>query len=176
MTTDKFFSRMIKPVLAGLIGALYVALTFLVYPIAFTGLQFRISEALAVVPFLYPPAAWGLFIGCAISNLSSPFGWIDIVFGSLATLSAGLVTARVKNKWLAPIPPILINSIVVGLVIYFTSGQKNLAVFFLSAAQVGAGQIVSCFILGMPLLIVLQRLKLFDKYTDLTRKSGENHG
>lgn len=157
-------NKLIKLIIAALIGALYVVLTMLVYPIAFTGLQFRVSEALTVLPFLYPPATLGLFIGCAISNFASPLGWIDIVFGSLATLLSGLITARIKNKWLAPLPPVIINAVVVGLIIAFTSGNATPWVFLVAAAQVAAGQLVSCYGLGIPLLLALQKLRVFDKY------------
>ena len=164
MRNNKMSLSLTKLIISAMIGALYVPLTFLVYPLAFEGLQFRISEALTVVPFLYPPAAWGLFIGCAISNIWSPFGLTDIIVGSLATLAAGLITSRMRNKWLAPLPPVLINAVVVGLEIFYFSGEAGIAAFLIPAAQVAAGQIAACYGLGIPLLLALQKLKLFDRY------------
>lgn len=148
---------------AAIIAAMYVVLTWVAYPIAYTGAQFRVSEALTVLPFLYPPAAWGLFAGCAIANIGSPLGLIDVVCGSLATLSAALVTSRVKSRWLAPLPSVLINAVAIGAVVTLAAGGASIWVFAVAAAQIALGQLLACYGLGMPLLIALQRLKIFDR-------------
>ena len=72
---------------AAVVGALYAALTLLssAFGIAFGPIQFRVSEALCVLPFLLPETAWGLFVGCWVANLISPYGALDMVVGSLAT-------------------------------------------------------------------------------------------
>ena len=92
--------------LAALLAAVYATLT-LVLPIpAFTGIQIRMSEALTVLPFLFPAATPGLFVGCLVANLLSPYGALDIIFGSLATLLAAVWTQHTHHKWLAPLPPV----------------------------------------------------------------------
>jgi uncharacterized membrane protein len=58
-----------------------------------------------VLPFFFPGSAWGLFLGCVLANLLSPYGPLDVIFGSLATLLAALLTARMPARWLAPLPP-----------------------------------------------------------------------
>lgn len=87
-----------KLVYAALIGACYAALTMVLAPISYGGLQFRVSEVLCILPFFFPPAAAGLAVGCVIANTMSTAGLLDIVFGSLATLLAGLCTAAVGKR------------------------------------------------------------------------------
>ena len=89
---------------AALTGALYVTLCYFgnIFGLSFGIFQCRFAEALTVLPFLCPSSAWGLFAGCILSNIISPYGLPDLIFGSLATLAAGLLTARCRNKWLAP--------------------------------------------------------------------------
>ena len=93
---------------AALVGALYVTLSYFgnIFGLTYGPIQCRFSEALTVLPFLCPTATWGLFAGCIISNILSPYGIPDLIFGSLATLMAGLLTARCKSRWLAPLPPV----------------------------------------------------------------------
>ena len=102
---------------AALVGALYVTLSYFgnIFGLTYGPIQCRFSEALTVLPFLCPTATWGLFAGCIISNILSPYGIPDLIFGSLATLMAGLLTARCKSRWLAPLPPVVCNGLIVGL-------------------------------------------------------------
>ncbi len=146
---------------AALIGAVYTLLTLLFAPISYGPVQFRISEALTILPFLFPMSSWGLFIGCALANILGGNGLPDIIFGSLATLAAGLLTARIKLRWLAPLPPVVINAFVVGAVLSVTVPEAPDAAFFLFSAQVGFGQLVVCFGLGLPLLFAVEKLGLF---------------
>lgn len=90
-----------------LIAAIYVALTMLsnALNLAYGPIQLRFSEAITVLPFLMPEASWGLFIGCVLSNILSPYGPLDMIVGSAATLLAALLTARCRNKWTAALPP-----------------------------------------------------------------------
>lgn len=163
---------------AGIIAALYFVLTVAIAPLAYGPLQIRFSEALCVLPFFTPAAVPGLFVGCVLANLLSPFGLWDIVFGSLATLVAALITYRIKPppkatgflgtskiKWLLPLPTIIINALVVGgeLTLLATLPEFGemlpRTVYWLSAAYVGAGEIIACYLLGMPLFFILYRHK-----------------
>ena len=81
--------------------------------------QCRFSEALCVLPFFFPETVWGLFAGCLITNILSPYGLLDLIVGSLATLIAALLTARCRKKWLAPLPPVVLNTLLVGAVIAY---------------------------------------------------------
>ena len=102
-----------------LIAAIYVALTMLsnALNLAYGPIQLRFSEAMTVLPFLMPEASWGLFIGCVLSNILSPYGPLDMIVGSAATLLAALLTARCRNKWTAALPPVLCNAILIGALI-----------------------------------------------------------
>lgn len=90
--------------LAAMVAALYAVMSYFgnIFGLSYGPIQFRFSEALCVLPFLFPATAPGLFVGCLITNLLSPFGPLDVAVGSLATLIAALWTMNMPNKWLAP--------------------------------------------------------------------------
>jgi len=143
------------------IAALYLVVTVTFGFISYGPLQVRISEALTVLPFVWPAAIPGLTIGCALSNLVGPFGMVDVIVGSLLTLTAALLTARMPRPWMAPLPPILVNA--VGLSFYlptmtgipFLGGIPYISTF----VAVGIGQSVACYGLGYPLLLILRRTR-----------------
>jgi len=147
----------------GLIAALYAAVTLVVYPFSFGAVQLRVSEALCVLPFIFPEAVPGLFVGCVVANLLSPnIVVLDVVFGSLATLLAALLTSKCRVKWLAPLPPVICNALIVGLLITFSMGASEgsfLYALLFNMLTVGIGELVSCYVLGMPLLVLIERLK-----------------
>ncbi len=147
----------------GMIAAIYAALTLLLQPISFGTLQCRVSEAMTVLPFLSPMATVGLTVGCFVSNLIGGAGILDVLFGTLATLAAGLLTARMPNKWLAPLPPVLVNAAVIGAVLTLTGVplESFFPTFWIFAGEVGLGQVGACYVLGLPLLAAAKRSKLF---------------
>jgi uncharacterized membrane protein len=137
---------------AAVIGALYAALTLALQPISFGLIQFRVAEALTVLSFYTPAAIPGLFVGCLLANIVGGLGIIDIVFGSLATLVAAYMTYKIKNRYLAPLPPVLVNALVVGpIVAYYVEVP-----FYIGMIYVGLGQLVVCYALGLPLLMALK--------------------
>ena len=151
---------------AALIGGIYVALSYFgnIFGLTYGPIQCRFSEALTVLPFLNPLATWGLFVGCIISNILSPYGLPDLIFGSLATLLAGLLTARCKSKWLAPLPPVICNGILVGGLISYQEVGFTAAftgTFLFNAATVALGELLVCYVLGLPLLSLMTRTKVF---------------
>lgn len=154
--------------LAAVTGALYVVLSYLasLMNLAYGPIQFRFSEALTVLPFLSPVTAWGLFVGCVISNILSPYGVLDLIVGSAATLIAGLATARCRNRWLAPLPPVICNGLLVGAMLaYYEAGLSGAfwGAFAYNAATVSLGELAVCYVLGLPLLAALERSRLFEK-------------
>lgn len=140
---------------SAVIAALYAALTLLLYPISFGAVQFRVSEALTLLPIVMPEAIPGLFIGCLLSNIiGSATPW-DIIFGSLATLLAAILTyATRRNKILAAAWPVVCNTVIVGLVLAFT---LNLPVG-LTMAEVGLGELAVVYTVGMVMLAALKRM------------------
>ena len=142
---------------AAMIAALYVVLTFIANALglASQAIQVRFSEALTILPYFTPAAVPGLFIGCLLSNILTGWALPDIVFGCLATLVAAILTRKLrKNKWMAPLPPIAANAIVVPFVLLYAYGVGPLWFTFLT---VTAGEIISCGVLGMLLLFALQK-------------------
>lgn len=140
---------------AAVVAALYAAVTLLLAPISYGPLQFRVAEALTLLPMLTPAAVPGLFVGCVAANLLGGMTALDVVFGSLATLGAAILTRRLRNRpAVAALPPVLINALVVGAVLAFA---YNLP-FWLTALEVGAGQLGVCYLLGLPFYYALRRL------------------
>ena len=140
---------------SAVIAALYAALTLALYPISFGAVQFRVSEALTLLPIVMPEAIPGLFVGCLVSNLiGSATPW-DIIFGSLATLIAAILTyATRRNKILASFWPVICNTVIVGLVLALT---LNLPVF-LTMGEVGLGELAVVYTVGMAMLAALKRV------------------
>ncbi len=166
-------SRKIRYLAQGaVIAALYAVLTYAAAALnlAYGPVQFRFSEALTILPVFTPAAIPGLTLGCFLSNLASPLGIVDWVFGSLATLLAALGTrwaAKLEMKgvpFLAPLPPVLANAALVGLEVsclsqsgVFAWENFSWAAFGAGALSVGLGELAVCYVLGLPLLLLLKR-------------------
>jgi uncharacterized membrane protein len=149
---------------AAVIAAIYVVLTLVFAPISYgeSLIEFRISEMLTVLPFYTPAAIPGLFIGVIISNMFSPVGALDVIFGSLATLIAAYLSYKMPKKALVPIPPIVINALVIGPMLHYVYDLPLLLIIL----SILIGQIVTCYGLGMVLMLVLDKYKkyLFAEY------------
>lgn len=157
-----------KITMGAAIAALYVVLTLIAnaFGLANYAIQVRFSEALTVLPYFTPVAIPGLFVGCILSNILTGALPLDVVFGSIATLigaigTRALASALPEKKWLAPIPPIVANTIIVPLVLaYVYKFEGSIPYFMLT---VGIGEIISCGVLGLILIKALEkhRAKLF---------------
>ena len=152
---------------AGVVGAAYAALALFgsIFGVTYGPIQCRFSEALCVLPFLFPETAWGLGIGCLIANLFSTVSVLDIVIGTAATLLACLLTTRIKKPWLAPLPTILVNAVMVGAMLswlYMPSEQfwYGLLVF---GGEVGAGEAAVLYVLGIPLYYAMKKTNFIEK-------------
>lgn len=151
--------------LAAAVAAIYAVLT-VTLPIPQYGLmQIRFAEALTVLPFYFPFAVPGLFVGCVIANLFSPLGIVDVICGSTATLIAALLTSRMKNPLLAPLPPVVCNGVIVGAELTFLgfgySSTLSPTAFAITGLFVAFGELVACGILGGLLLLVLPKISFF---------------
>lgn len=138
---------------AAMIAAVYALLAIVLAPISYGMIQVRVAEALTILPYFTPAAIPGLFAGCMLANLYGGNGILDIVCGSLATLLAAYLTSRIKNRVLVPLPPVLINALVVGYVLHLVLGYS----LYLTMLWVGAGQLAACYGLGYPLLLLLEK-------------------
>ena len=158
---------------ASLIAAAYAGLTFLsgVFGLAFGPIQLRISEVLTILPVFTSAAIPGLTIGCFIANIGS-FNAVDMIFGTLATLSAAFLTyclRKIKFKGiplLAMFPPVIVNALIVGfeIAVFFMPESSFIWAFLISALQVGIGQFIVCYILGIPFYLAIQKYNIFEKF------------
>ena len=153
--------------LAAMVAALYAVMGYFgnVFGLTFGPVQFRFAEALTVLPFLFPATVPGLFVGCLIVNLLSPYGPLDIVVGTAATLMAAVWTSRVKHKWLAPLPPVICNTVLVGFTLGWTEANGFTAAlpmaWLVNGISVGLGELGVCYVLGLLLLEALPRIGYF---------------
>ena len=140
---------------SGIIAALYAGLTILLQPLSYNAIQVRVSEAMTLLPMLTPAAIPGLTVGCFLANLLSPAGWLDWVFGTLATLIAAVLTRVLrKNLYLAAMMPVLSNALIVGTMLHVAFGEP----LWMSMLTVGAGEALACFVLGIPLVEGLKKV------------------
>ena len=144
---------------AAMIAAIYVVLTYVFAPFSFGEVQVRIAEALTILPVFTPAAVPGLFIGCLIGNILGGAILPDIICGSIATLIGAVFTylLRKKSPYLAPIPPIAANTIIVPFVLRFGYGVTLPIPFMM--LTVGIGEVVSCGILGLIVYFALNRYR-----------------
>lgn len=144
---------------AAMIAAVYVVLTYLVNALGWASgaVQLRLSEALTVLPFFVSSAVPGLWIGCMLANLLTGSALWDVVFGSLATLLGALGTRALRSRspYLACVPPILANTLIIPFVLRLVYGDATpMGFLFLT---VGLGEVLSCGLCGTALLFVLRR-------------------
>lgn len=147
--------------LCGVLAALYAAVTIATAAFAYGPIQFRVADALCVIPFFAPVSSVGLFLGCLIANLFSPVSALDIVIGSAATLAGCVWASRMKHKWLTPLPTILANTVMVGAMLAAVLTPEALLEGFVTfGAQVAVGEITVMVVLGLPLLACLDKSRL----------------
>jgi uncharacterized membrane protein len=181
MTTEKRSSRFLILYLttAGVIAALYVVLTLPFAQFAFGPIQFRLAEIMTVLPILTPAAIPGLAIGCFLSNLLNPMnlGIIDIIFGSLATLIAALLTSWIARRarptktipkdLLSLVPPVVVNAAIVGTYLPYllsdgSEGSITLVSVLISILSVGLSELFVVYVIGFPFLQIMRRTKLWN--------------
>ena len=154
-------------VTAALIAAAYAALSLSLPMLSFNAVQMRLSECFTLLPVLSPLAIWGVTVGCFLTNLiGAALGLtmpIDILFGTLATLIAALLTYWCRRMRLFRLPvlsalwPVLVNGLVIGFEICWMSGTLSWDAFFIFAGSVAAGQILPCMVLGLGLVRLLEQ-------------------
>lgn len=144
---------------AAMIAAIYVVLTYLFAPFSFGEIQVRIAEALTILPVFTPAAIPGLFVGCFIGNILGGAVLPDIVMGSIATLIGAVLTylLRRQSNFLAVLPPILSNTILVPYVLKLCYGI-NLPIPLLMLS-IGLGEVIGCGVLGLVLYTTLAKYK-----------------
>lgn len=143
--------------LSGAVAALYVVLTVVFSAISFGPVQFRVAEALTLLPAVWPETVWGLAVGCLIANLLGGAPLWDVLFGTLATLiAAALVRFSKGSLWLRALAPVAVNGLIIGLVLTWAYGIPTL---FLNILTVALGEAGVCYALGVPLALYLERIR-----------------
>lgn len=134
-----------------IIAALYAALTFVAAPISYGPIQFRISEALTILPLFYLEAIPGLAIGCLLANmLSTPW---DIFLGTLATLVAAILTRLSRKIYIGWIWPVLVNAFTVPAILLISGVSET---YWFNVLTVGGGELAVVVALGIPLYFGLR--------------------
>lgn len=151
---------------AAIIAAIYAVLTLVTWQFSSYEIQVRVAEALCVLIYYTPAAVPGMFVGCLISNIfmGTP---VDMVFGSLATLIAALITTRIprKAKMLYPLPTVIVNAVIVPLILYYGYGITSMGnatgtvvTLLILASSVAIGEAIACFAIGLPFMKLLDRI------------------
>ena len=140
---------------AGIIAALYTAITIIIGPFGSSAIQCRISEALCVLPFFTPAAIPGVAIGCLVSNIATSCVWEDVLFGTLATL-IGAIGSRLLRRiwWLMPLPTVVANTLIVPFVLSYAYHAPEGIPFLMMT--VGIGEVISAYVLGLMLFLALR--------------------
>lgn len=152
-------------VYAAAIAAIYTVLTLVFAPLSFGPVQLRVSEALCILPIFTPAAIPGIFIGCLLSNSLGGAHMADIIFGSLASLIGAYGTYMFrKNAYIALLPPIISNALIIPFVLRYAYGISELIPFMM--LTVGIGEVMAIGVLGNMLRLVLEKYKhtLFERY------------
>ena len=146
------------------IAAVYVVLCLALAPFSYGAVQVRIAEALCLLPVFGAEYIVGVTLGCFLANLLGSTV-IDVVFGTLATLLACLVTYKLRNvrvKGLAipaSLPPVVFNMLIVGafeITFFFSDTAPTAALAAVNAVAVGIGEIISCTIVGVALVKLVE--------------------
>lgn len=141
---------------AAIIAAVYATLTIVLMPLSYGVMQIRISEALTILPYFTPAAIPGLFIGCIISNMVGPYGLMDMVLGSGATLIAAVCSYYLRSRpFLVPLPPVIANGVIIGGMLYYAYAVPMPLIACI--LWVAAGELVACYVIGYPLLRILNK-------------------
>jgi uncharacterized membrane protein len=149
---------------AAMIAAIYTVLVLIFQPISFGPIQFRIAEILTVLPYFTPAAIPGVSIGCFLSAVLTGADVLDMIFGSLATLIAAILSYKFRRyKYLVPIPPIVVNALVIPWVLRYAYFAEESIPFMM--LTVGTGEIIVVGIIGLAVLLILDKVKylIFNK-------------
>lgn len=176
MNSKNMTKRIRQICFIAIIAAIYATTTILLIPISFGNIQCRISEALTLLAILCPEAIIGVSLGCAISNAvavmmgGSIIGVLDIVFGTLATLLAGIVSYYARNlRWknipvISTLAPIVFNGVFVGAMLAYVIAPENFwMMYVICGLEVAIGEAVACIALGIPLVLRLEKLNVMKK-------------
>ncbi len=161
----RFDTRQIT--MAAMVAALYFVLCYFgnIFQLTFGPVQVRLGEALTVLPFLFPAAAPGVALGCLLTNILSPYGPIDMVVGTLATAIAAFWTMKMPRWYLAALPPIMMNALLLPpMWAWAVAGAVNgvfWAEYVFNLWTFVVGEVLACYVLGTVLLKAMPQVSFF---------------
>lgn len=139
---------------SAVISAMYFILSMVFQPLTFSPIiQLRVAESLAMLPFIMSEGVVGVAIGCLLTNIFSPFALYDMIFGTLATLISALLTYKIKNIWLAGLPPIIVNALILPAMWTFLGVDGG---YFYFLVSITLSQAIAVYGLGVPLVIFIK--------------------
>ncbi len=157
-------------VLCAMIAAAYAVASLAIPALSFNGLQMRVGEALTLLPVLFPEAIFGVTLGCFVTNAIGLMSGadmlpLDLVIGTTATLLAAIATYKLRNvRWkglplLSALMPVIFNAIIIGAELAFVLSESGFSfeIFLIQGALVGLGELVACFVLGIPLVLAFEK-------------------
>ena len=181
-------NRIYKMAIAAMIAAMYAAVSLALAPISFGTVQMRIAEALTLLPVFDPVMILGVSLGCFVTNMVGFFtgadilGWLDIPFGTMATVIAAFLSYWMRNvriqglPVLSAVPPVLVNAVIIGgELTYLIAGCFQWDIFAIQAFSVGIGELISCFALGLPLVWFLEKTGVVKKMLPCQKSGLPSH-
>ncbi len=170
-------NKLRQMVFAALIAAVYAALTLMLAPISFGNIQIRLSEAMVMLPVLFAPSVAGVTLGCFLANFMGAMmglnllGYLDCIFGTLATFLAAVLTRRFASvrfhgiPWLSVLMPVLFNGMLIGCELAFALMPGNwLTGFVIFGLEVAFGEFVAAGLFGIPLVHAFERAKIKERF------------
>ena len=106
---------------------------------------------------LNPKYALALILGCFIANTTSPLGWYDLIFGTLATTLAIIPMTRVKKLWIAAIFPVISNGLIIAFELGLALDMMNVEAFLFNALTIGLGELGVLYLVGIPVMLIIKK-------------------
>lgn len=164
--------------ITAVIAALYTAISLALAPFAFGNIQSRISEALTLLPILFPESIGALALGCALTNFFGALlgvnvlGFLDVFIGTLATVLAAFCSWKLRDiktfnqPLLAAFMPVLFNGLIIGAELGWVlfPPEEFLTGWLICGMEVAIGEALACFILGLPLIHALKKADLVKRF------------
>ena len=148
-----------------MIASIYVVLLYVFQFLSFELVQFRIAELLLVLVLFNAKSFYGITIGTFAGNmLFSPYGFVDAVVGTIATIITLVLMIILKRQLLlAFLMPGIFNGIIIGLMLVYFSDITTLTAFIITFSWIFLGQTVVLFIFGYPFYKLLKEKPSFQE-------------
>lgn len=148
---------------SAIIAALYAALTWLLAPISYGAIQFRLSEVLILLVVIKPRYALAMIIGCFVANIPSTLGWYDMIFGTFATAVAVIPMTKIKKLPIAAILPVISNGFIIALELGIAFDMLDPAAFWFNVLTIALGEAAVLYVIGIPVMYFIKKSGFFKR-------------